>query len=183
MYVVVDESDPIGVHLSAGCPVEIYAVFQVDGTGHSGTVVGDSLALTRDRPCSDQPCGGLNDGRSARQRRQNRNRVALWRRCSGKWSRSGGSRGSRFISGRRWRTYDSGRLLYRCCTAGQRHKDHNSDNYEASHLGYRTFTNRPSAVRRRASMSSRLVTERGTVWVNSSMRRSVVSGVFRWRAR
>jgi len=44
---------------------------------------------------------------------------------------------------------------------------------------YRTFTKRPSAVCRSASMSSRLVTESGTVWVNSSISRSVVSGVCR----
>ncbi len=44
---------------------------------------------------------------------------------------------------------------------------------------YRTFTKRPSAVCRSASTSSRLVTESGTVWVNSSISRSVVSGVFR----
>lgn len=62
IHMVVDESDPVGIPLSVRCPVEIDAVFQIDGTGHSGTVVGDSLTLTRDGPCSDQPCCGLNDG-------------------------------------------------------------------------------------------------------------------------
>lgn len=53
IHMVVDESDPVGIPLSAGCPIEIDAVFQIDGTGYSSTVVGDLLPLTRDRPCSD----------------------------------------------------------------------------------------------------------------------------------
>lgn len=62
MDMVVDEPDTVGVHIPAGCSVEIDAVFKVDGTGNSGTIVGNSFAMTRDRPYSDQPCCGPNDG-------------------------------------------------------------------------------------------------------------------------
>lgn len=81
MHMAVDEPDAVGVHIPAGRSVEIDAVFKEDGTGNSGTIIGDSFALTRDRPCSDQPCCGLNDGRSTGQRRHKWHSVALRGQC------------------------------------------------------------------------------------------------------
>lgn len=64
---VVDEPNTVGVHLLAPCLIEVHSIFKEDGTGNSGTVVGDPFTLTGDRPGPDQARCGLNDSRSAGQ--------------------------------------------------------------------------------------------------------------------
>ena len=61
-HVVVDEPDAISLRIIECSTVQIDAVRQKDGTGHSCTVVGDTFAPAGNRPRSDKPGCGFNDG-------------------------------------------------------------------------------------------------------------------------
>lgn len=81
-YMVINESNAVGIHIMSVCAVEIDTMFKEDGMGDSGTVVGDASSLASNCPRSDQSRCGLNDGRSARQRRRKGGWEVLQWQCS-----------------------------------------------------------------------------------------------------
>lgn len=61
-HVVVDEPDAVSLRIIKISTIQIDAVLKEDGSGDSCTVIGDTFALACNRPCSDQPGCGLNNG-------------------------------------------------------------------------------------------------------------------------
>ena len=118
-HMSIDEPDPVGCRVFGSALVQINAVFEEDGAGDAGAIIGDTAAFALNGPGADEFGRGAHD------------RVSAWRRDDG--SAAGAcvrKRSARKLDGRRG-------------TAYERHQRDGCHDEKDSHRSHRTLTNRP----------------------------------------